>query len=147
MNRGDLERIRQLNDMICFSIERIDALRWKALPGAIVYDDTGASRPQPTNKLERIFEMIDREERKVNRLIDRRYRLKRDAVYLIQHSGLEIEARHVLYLRYLATEPTSGRNLSWRRVTYFVNKYHNIQTRRIMQIHHDAVDKLTHHKM
>lgn len=147
MNRSDLERIRQLNDLICFSIERIDALRWKALPGAIVYDDTGASRPQPTNKLERIFEQIDQEERKVNRLINKRYALKASALYAIQHADLEIEARHVLYLRYLATEPTSGRNLSWRRVTYFVNKYHNIQTRRIMQIHHDAVAKLSHHKM
>lgn len=140
----NLETIRQLNDQIMFSLERIDALRLKALPGAITYDDTGASRPEPTNKLEHIFELIDKEERRVDRLIDKRYRLKRDAVYAIQHSDLEIAARHILYLRYLGTDQ-DGRSLNWRRVIFYVNKYHNIQRSKIYKIHHDAVRIVKHY--
>ena len=140
----NLETIRQLNDQIMFSLERIDALRLKALPGAITYDDTGASRPEPTNKLEHIFELIDKEERRVDRLIDKRYRLKRDAVYAIQHSDLEIAARHILYLRYLGTDQ-DGRSLDWRRVIFYVNKYHNIQRSKIYKIHHDAVRIVKHY--
>ena len=140
----NLETIRQLNDQIMFSLERIDALRLKALPGAIRYDDSGASRPEPTNKLEHIFELIDKEERRVDRLIDKRYRLKRDAVYAIQHSDLEIAARHILYLRYLGTD-LDGRSLDWRRVIFYVNKYHNIQRSKIYKIHHDAVRIVKHY--
>lgn len=140
----NLETIRQLNDQIMFSLERIDALRWRALPGAIRYDDTGASRPMPENKLEHIFELIDKEERRVDRLIDKRYRLKRDAVYAIQHSDLEIAARHILYLRYLGTDQ-DGRSLDWRRVIFYVNKYHNIQRSKIYKIHHDAVRIVKHY--
>lgn len=140
----NLETIRQLNDQIMFSLERIDALRLRALPGAIRYDDSGASRPEPTNKLEHIFELIDKEERRVDRLIDKRYRLKRDAVYAIQHSDLEIAARHILYLRYLGTDQY-GRSLDWRRVIFYVNKYHNIQRSKIYKIHHDAVRIVKHY--
>lgn len=140
----NLETIRQLNDQIMFSLERIDALRWRALPGAIRYDDTGASRPMPENKLEHIFELIDKEERRVDRLIDKRYRLKRDAVYAIQHSDLKIAARHILYLRYLGTDQ-DGRSLDWRRVIFYVNKYHNIQRSKIYKIHHDAVRIIKHY--
>ena len=140
----NLETIRQLNDQIMFSLERIDALRWRALPGAIRYDDSGASRPEPTNKFEHIFELIDKEERRVDRLIDKRYRLKRDAVYAIQHSDLEIAARHILYLRYLGTDQ-DGRSLDWRRVIFYVNKYHNIQRSKIYKIHHDAVRIVKHY--
>lgn len=142
----NLETIRQLNDQIMFSLERIDALRWKALPGAITYDDTGASRPQPSNKLERIFEMIDTEERKVNHLIDKRYKLKCEAIDAIQHSDLDVAERHILYLRYLGTD-RDGYNITWRTTIYFVNKYHNISARRVYQLHHDAVQKLNNHKI
>lgn len=142
----NLETIRQLNDQIMFSLERIDAMRLKALPGAITYDDTGASRPQPTNKLERIFEMIDTEERKVNHLIDKRYRLKCEAIDAIQHSDLDVAERHILYLRYLGTD-RDGYNITWRTTIHFVNKYHNISARRVYQLHHDALQKLNHHKI
>ena len=142
----NLETIRQLNDQIMFSLERIDALRLKALPGAITYDDTGASRPQPTNKLEQIFEMIDTEERKVNHLIDKRYKLKCEAIDAIQHSDLDVAERHILYLRYLGTD-RDGYNITWRTTIHFVNKYHNISARRVYQLHHDAVQKLNHHKI
>lgn len=142
----NLELVRQLNDQIMFSLERIDALRLKALPGAITYDDTGASRPQPTNKLEQIFEMIDTEERKVNHLIDKRYRLKCEAIDAIQHSDLDVAERHILYLRYLGTD-RDGYNITWRTTINFVNKYHNISARRVYQLHHDAVQKLNHHKI
>lgn len=142
----NLETIRQLNDQIMFSLERIDALRLKALPGAVTYDDTGASRPQPSNKLEQIFEMIDTEERKVNHLIDKRYRLKCEAIDAIQHSDLDVAERHILYLRYLGTD-RNGYNITWRTTIHFVNKYHNISARRIYQLHHDAVQKLNNHKI
>lgn len=142
----NLETIRQLNDQIMFSLERIDALRLKALPGAITYDDTGASRPQPSNKLEQIFEMIDTEERKVNHLIDKRYKLKCEAIDAIQHSDLDVAERHILYLRYLGTD-RDGYNITWRTTIHFVNKYHNISARRVYQLHHDAVQKLKHHKI
>ena len=142
----NLETIRQLNDQIMFSLERIDALRLKALPGAITYDDTGASRPQPANKLEQIFEMIDTEERKVNHLIDKRYRLKCEAIDAIQHSDLDVAERHILYLRYLGTD-RDGYNITWRTTIHFVNKYHNISARRVYQLHHDAVQKLNNHKI
>lgn len=142
----NLELVRQLNDQIMFSLERIDALRLKALPGAITYDDTGASRPQPANKLERIFEMIDTEEHKVNHLIDKRYKLKCEAIDAIQHSGLDVAERHILYLRYLGTD-RDGYNITWRTTIHFVNKYHNISARRVYQLHHDAVQKLNHHKI
>lgn len=142
----NLETIRQLNDQIMFSLERIDALRLKALPGAITYDDTGASRPQPSNKLEQIFEMIDTEERKVNHLIDKRYKLKCEAIDAIQHSDLDVAERHILYLRYLGTD-RDGYNITWRTTIHFVNKYHNISARRVYQLHHDAVQKLNNHKI
>ena len=142
----NLELVRQLNDQIMFSLERIDALRLKALPGAITYDDTGASRPQPANKLEQIFEMIDTEERKVNHLIDKRYRLKCEAIDAIQHSDLDVAERHILYLRYLGTD-RDGYNITWRTTIHFVNKYHNISARRVYQLHHDAVQKLNNHKI
>ena len=142
----NLETIRQLNDQIMFSLERIDALRLKALPGAITYDDTGASRPQPANKLEQIFEMIDTEERKVNHLIAKRYRLKCEAIDAIQHSDLDVAERHILYLRYLGTD-RDGYNITWRTTIHFVNKYHNISARRVYQLHHDAVQKLNNHKI
>lgn len=142
----NLELVRQLNDQIMFSLERIDALRLKALPGAITYDDTGASRPQPANKLEQIFEMIDTEERKVNHLIDKRYKLKCEAIDAIQHSDLDVAERHILYLRYLGTD-RDGYNITWRTTIHFVNKYHNISARRVYQLHHDAVQKLNHHKI
>ena len=142
----NLETIRQLNDQIMFSLERIDALRLKALPGAITYDDTGASRPQPSNKLEQIFEMIDTEERKVNHLIDKRYKLKCEAIDAIQHSDLDVAERHILYLRYLGTD-RDGYNITWRTTIHFVNKYHNISARRVYQLHHDAVQKLNRHKI
>lgn len=142
----NLETIRQLNDQIMFSLERIDALRLKALPGAITYDDTGASRPQPINKLEQIFEMIDTEERKVNHLIDKRYKLKCEAIDAIQHSDLDVAERHILYLRYLGTD-RDGYNITWRTTIHFVNKYHNISARRVYQLHHDAVQKINHHKI
>lgn len=142
----NLETIRQLNDQIMFSLERIDALRLKALPGAITYDDTGASRPQPSNKLEQIFEMIDTEERKVNHLIDKRYKLKCEAIDAIQHSDLDVAERHILYLRYLGTD-RNGYNITWRTTIHFVNKYHNISARRVYQLHHDAVQKLNYHKI
>lgn len=142
-----LEYIRQLNDQINFGLERIAVLRSQAYPGAIVYDDTGASKPMPTNKLERVFAAIDQEERRVNRLIDKRYELKVEAIRAIQRSDLEVAARHILYLRYLAVDPITRECLDWRRVVYLVNKYHNIQRTKVFALHHFAVNVINNHNI
>lgn len=147
MNRSDLEFIRQLNDRITGGLLHIAELKSKAYPGAIAYDDSGASKPMPSNKMELVFCMIDKEERRVNRLIDKRYALKRQAIREIQSSGLEIAERHILYLRYLSRDPRTGYALEWSDGKRYVIKYHNIQDRRIRQLHHDAVRKLEHHKI
>ena len=147
MNRSDLEFIRQLNDRITGGLLHIAELKSKAYPGAIAYDDSGASKPMPSNKMELVFCMIDKEERRVNRLIDKRYALKRQAVREIQTSGLEIAERHILYLRYLSRDPRTGYALEWSEGKRYVIKYHNIQDRRIRQLHHDAVRKLEHHNI
>ena len=147
MNRSDLEFIRQLNDRITGGLLHIAELKSKAYPGAIAYDDSGASKPMPSNKMELVFCMIDKEERRVNRLIDKRYALKRQAIREIQNSGLEIAERHILYLRYLSRDPRTGYALEWSEGKRYVIKYHNIQDRRIRQLHHDAVRKLEHHNI
>ena len=147
MTRSDLDYIRQLNDLINGGLLRIAFLRQKAIGGAIRYDDTGSSKPAPDNKIESIFCQIDKEERRVNGLIEKRYALKTQAVKEIQAAGLEIAARHILYLRYLATHPADKSNLEWSEVIYFVNKYHNIQRRKVFNLHHDAVAKLESYRI
>ena len=147
MNRSDLEFIRQLNDRITGGLLHIAELKSKAYPGAIAYDDSGASKPMPSNKMEQVFCMIDKEERRVNRLIDKRYSLTVRALHEIQNSGLEIAERHILYLRYLSRHPRTGYALEWSEVRRHVMKYHNISERRVYQLHHMALAKLEHHKI
>lgn len=147
MTRSDLEYIRQLNDRITGGLLHIQELRAKAFPGAIVYDDSGSSKPMPVNKMELVFCQIDKEEQRVNRLIDKRYALKRRALYEIRHSGLEIEARHILYLRYLSRNPRTGYALEWSEGRKYIEKYHNIQERKIYYLLHDAVAMLESYKM
>lgn len=147
MNRSDLDYIRQLNDRITGGLLHIAELKSKAYPGAIIYDDIGGSHPMPSNKIEMIYCLIDQEEKRVNRLIDKRYALKRQAIREIQNSGLEIAERHILYLRYLARDPRTGYALEWSDGKRYIVKYHNIQDRRIRQLHHEAVRKLEHHNM
>lgn len=141
MNRSDLERIRKLNDRINICRDKIDVLRLKALPGPIRYDNTGASRPAPVNKIERVYELIDKENQIMNSLIDQRHELKEQALEEIPEKCCELAERHVLYLRYLSTDK-NGNNLKWGDVIRYVNKYHNIKRAKIYQIHHDAVIKL-----
>ena len=142
MTRSDLEYIRTLTDLIAGSQMHIQELRAKAFPGAIRYDDSGASKPMPRNKLEDIMCLIDQEERRTDRLIDKRHALKAQAVKEIQHAGLAIAARHILYLRYLSRQPRTGFALEWSEGRKLVEKYHNIQRRRIYQLHHDAAARL-----
>ena len=142
MRQADLEYIRLLNDMISGGIMRIAELKSKAYPGAITYDDTGGSHPAPTNRLEDVFCQIDEEERKVNRLIDKRYALRQRAFREIKAVCPDYAERHVMYLRYLAAEP-----LEWSRIIEYVRKYHNISERKIYQIHHNAVLKLERYNM
>lgn len=148
MNRSDLDFIRQLNDRITGGLLHIHELWTEAFfPFTLRCDDSGASKPMPRNKLEDIMCLIDKEERRVNRLIDKRYALKRQAIREIQTSGLEIAERHILYLRYLSRDPRTGYALEWSEGKRYVIKYHNIQDRRIRQLHHDAVRKLEHHNI
>lgn len=140
MRKSELEYIRYLNDLIYGCRMRYEELRSKAYPGAIVYDDIGGSRPAPINKLERVYEMMDQADNKMNKLAVKRYKLKERAIYEIQNSGLETAERHIMYLRYLATDPRSGRNFEWSDVYKYVHKYHNIGMPRIYQLHHDAVE-------
>lgn len=147
MNQSDLEEIRHLNDQINNGIMRLAELRTRAMSRAIKYDTIGGSHGGPVNKLELITCMIDEQERRVNRLIDKRYALKIRALHEIQTAGLEIEQRHILFLRYLARDPRSGRCLEWPEIIFYVNKYHNIQKTKIYQLHHDAVAILKNHNI
>lgn len=144
MTRADLEYIRILNDQITGGLLHIAELKAKAYPGAITYDDSGASKPTPTNKLEEIFCMIDREERRVNRLIDKRYALRSQAIREIRavFDDDHIAERHILYLRYLTSEP-----LEWSEIIRYVNRYHNISERSAYRLHHNAVQKLSLYNM
>ena len=148
MRKADLEYIRILNNVIDGRLLRIAELKSKAYPGAIAYDDSGASKPSPSNKLEEIFCQIDEEERRINKLIDKRYALKCQAVREIQDAidPDDMVMRHILYLRYLSRKP-DGASFEWSDVVKYVNLYHNIRLPRIYQLHHDAVLILSHHKM
>lgn len=137
----ELERVRQLNDRINYLNERITLLKSKAYPGAIRYDDTGGSRLAPENKLEMILCRIDEENRRVDRLTDMYVALKKQAARVIFESDLEIEARHILYLRYLAKDKQSH-SLDWRAVIYHVNMLHNIQKTKIYKLHHIGVQRI-----
>ena len=148
MRKADLEYIRILNQVIDGRLLRIAELKSKAYPGAIAYDDSGASKPSPSNKLEDIFCEIDEEERRINKLINKRYALKCQAIKEIQQAidPDDMVMRHILYLRYLSRKP-NGASFEWSDVAGYVKIYHNIQLKRIYQLHHDAVLILSHHKM
>lgn len=147
MRQSDLEYIRILNDMISGGIMRIAELKSKAYPGAITYDDTGGSHPAPSNKLEEIFCLIDDEEKHINKLIDKRYKLKAQAIREIQDSDMECAARHILYLRYLSIDPVTHQNLEWQQARKYIKKYHNISERHIYRLHHVALGKLRRHNI
>lgn len=147
MRQADLEYIRILNNVIDGRLLRIAELKSKAYPGAITYDDSGASKPTPSNKLEEIFCQIDEEERRINKLIDKRYKLKAQAIREIQDSGMECAARHILYLRYLSVDPVTHENLEWQQARKYIEKYHNISERHIRRLHHVALGILSRHNI
>ena len=147
MRKADLEYIRILNNIIDGRLLRIAELKSKAYPGAIAYDDSGASKPSPSNKLEEIFCQIDEEERRINKLIDKRYKLKAQALREIQNSNMEYAARHILYLRYLSVDPITHQNLEWQQARKYIKKYHNISERHIYRLHHVALGILGKHNI
>lgn len=147
VDRSDLEYIRILNDMIAGGCMKIAELKSKAYPGAIQYDDTGGSHPAPVNKLEEVFCLIDKEEKRVNRLIDKRYKLKQQALREILLSCPEYAERHILYLRYLSRSNETGMSLEWSEVETHISKYHNIAKRRMYQLHHIALNRLHRHNI
>lgn len=146
MRQSDLEYIRILNDMISGGVMRIAELRSKAYPGAIRYDDTGGSHPAPVNKIEEVFCQIDKEEKRINKLIDKRYKLKQQALQVIRSTCSEYSEKHILYLRYLS-RTKDGDNLDWSTVAKYVQKYHNISLSRIYQIHHNVVRRIERYKI
>lgn len=146
MNRSDLKNIRLLNDQIAGGVMRIADLKSRALPSAIRFDDTGGSHPAPVNKIEEVFCLIDKEEKRVNRLIDKRYKLKQQAIKEIRATCRDYADRHILYLRYLS-RTKDGNNLDWSDIERYVGKYHNISLRRIYQIHNIAVRRMEKHNI
>lgn len=147
MDRGDLEYIRILNDRINEHLERIEFLKSKAFPGAIRYDDIGGSKPMVFDSLGDLYAEIDLEERKADKLIDKRHELKEQAIRIIQRYCDDPAERHVLYLRYLGTIPHVKVNLEWPEVMTAMKERHNIQERRVWYLHHVALSKLKHHNM
>lgn len=147
MDKGDLEYIRILNDKINSRLLHIEDLKSKAYPGAIRYDDTGGSKPMVFDALGDLYAEIDAQERKVDRLIDQRYSLKLQAIRVIREACDDIKQRHVLYLRYLGSVPSTRINLEWPEVRKYMEERHNIQDRRIYKIHHDAVRNVTLYNM
>lgn len=142
MTHNDLLLIRRYNDMIADATLKLDEVRQKAFPGAIRYDNTGASKPMPTNQLEAVFERLLEIEHRIDVMIWRRYLLQKRAIEEIQDSELECAARHILYLRYLATDNTTYRPLTWSDVFRYVNKLHNIQRSKMFKLHHEGVAEL-----
>ena len=147
MTRGDLEYIRILNDKINGKLLRIAELKSQALPGAIRYDDTGGSKPTVFDSLGDLYAEIDIQERIVNRLIDKRYTLKTQAIRVIRLSCDDVKERHVLYLRYLGTIPRTSINLEWPEVRKYMRERHNIQDRRIYELHHLALQNVKPYKI
>lgn len=147
MDRSDLEYIRTLNDKIQGQLLRIEYLKSKALPGAIRYDDTGGNTPTVFDSLGDLYAEIDKVERKVDALIDKREALKNKALHIVLEVCEDYDERHIIYLRYLGKDPHTGDNLEWREVIYHVNRLHNIQERKIYQLHHNVVRKIESYKI
>ena len=137
----NLLRVRQLNDQINDLNDQITILKWKAYPGAIRYDNTGGSRPAPENKIELILCRIDEIDKRVDHLMDKYADMKKAAAETIYKSDLDIETRHILYLRYLAQDKRK-QSLDWRTVIFHVNRLHNIQKTKIYQLHHIGVQRI-----
>lgn len=147
MDKGDLEYIRILNDKINDVLQQIEFLKSQAFPGAIRYDDIGGSKPTVFDSLGDLYAEIDVLERKADLLIDKRHELKTASIRAIRGACDDVRERHVLYLRYLGTVPHTGINLEWPEVRKYMYERHNIQGRRVYDLHHIAVNKLKHYKM
>ena len=147
MTHSDLLLIRRYNDMIADASLKYDEIRQRAYPGAIRYDNTGASKPMPENRLEAVIEKLIEIDNQRNIITWKRYLLRERAIEEIQDSGLDCVARHILYLRYLARDNTTYRSLTWSDVFRYVNRYHNIQRSKMFKLHHDAVTRLSQYKI
>lgn len=139
-----LEHIRELNEQIRKEVRRVEEIRSRAFPGAIRYDTIGGSHGSPANKMEDVLCRVDAEWKKARLLNNLREEEKREAVKKIQSLGLTCAQRHILYLRYLARHEDLT-NFSWPDVFKFVNLHHNIERRRMFQLHQDAMEKLNNH--
>ena len=147
MDKTDLEYIRILNNRINAKLEHIDFLKSKAFPGAIRYDDVGGNKPTIFDALGDLYAEIDVKEREVDKLIDKLYSKKVEAIKVIRASCKDVKHRHVLYLRYLGTVPHTSINLEWSEVLKYMNERHNIQKRQMQRIHHIAVEEIKNHNM
>ena len=147
MDKGDLEYIRILNTRINDKLEHIEFLKSKAFPGAIQYDDIGGSRSMIFDSLGDLYAEIDTKEREADKLIDKLYSKKIEALKVIRASCTDVKHRHVLYLRYLGMVPHTRLNLEWSEVNKYMNERHNIQRRQVQRIHHNAVEEIKNHNI
>ena len=147
MDKGDLEYIRILNDKINGKLLRIAELKSKALPGAIRYDDTGGSKPMVFDSLGELYAEIDIQERITDRLIDKRHDMMMRALAIIRTACEDEKQRHVMYLRYFGTVPGTRINLEWPEVRKYMRERHNIQDRRVYDLHHLALQNVKPYKI
>ena len=139
MQRQKLEKIRKYTNLIYTHTLRIEELRLAAAYGSRVLDPIGGSHGSPANRLEILLAQIDKEERKLDAVIDKRY----DAVISALKAAKtldDVKLRHVIYLRYMAIK--KNRPLEWQEIIAIMRKRHNIQERRIYELHHIALKKL-----
>ena len=138
MTKKDLDKIRDINQLIYLQTLRIYDLRARAAIGGRALDPIGGSHGSPANRLEIIYEKIDKEQRKYDDLCK-----KRDAeVEKLKNASqiLEEKQRAIVYLRY--AETSYGHPLDWPQIIEIAKKRYNIQERRVYELHHIAVHKL-----
>lgn len=140
MRQKDLEAVRQYNNLIYTQQIRIEQLRAAAAYGSQALDPVGGSHGSLTNKLELIVERIDKVERKVDELEEKKAAATRKIFAAVKAELEDEKQKHIIYLRYIATN--NGRPLEWDEVIKLVKKRHKIQERRIYELHHIAVKKL-----
>ena len=138
MTKKDLDKIRDINQLIYLQTWRIYDLRARAAIGGRALDPIGGSHGSPANRLELIYEKIDKEQRKYDDLCK-----KRDAEVeklKVASEILDDKQRSIIFLRYVET--SYGHPLDWAQVIEIAEKRHKIQERRVYELHHIAVHKL-----
>lgn len=135
---ADLYHIRSLTNRVREEVLTIMETRSGAFPGAIRHDTIGGSHGTPENTMEDSIVRALMQGRKLRLIETRRKEEVKEAVRIIQASGMTVAQRHILYLRYLA-HTKDWTTLSWPEVFQHVNLYHNIERRRMFSLHREAM--------